>query len=73
MIQAEQPGASILPQAALAKPRLDGLRCLPPVPPRELRSLLRYNGFTVTSEYGDFNQSPFEQGSDAQLLVCRPT
>lgn len=39
--------------------------------PQELDALLRYNGFTIGSKFGDFDESPFESDSLRQILVCR--
>lgn len=40
--------------------------------PQELRLLLNVHGFTLESEFGDFDGRPFEADSETQLLVCRP-
>ena len=39
--------------------------------PQELRLLLDVHGFTLESEFGDFDGRPFEADSDSQILVCR--
>jgi SAM-dependent methyltransferase len=39
--------------------------------PQELVDLLHYNGFTVESRFGSFDQAPFNAESFQHLLVCR--
>jgi SAM-dependent methyltransferase len=39
--------------------------------PQELDALLRYNGFTIESKYGDYDETPFVSESPKQLVVCR--
>jgi hypothetical protein len=41
--------------------------------PQELRLLLHTNGFTIESEFGDFDGRPLEADSETQILVCRPS
>jgi len=41
--------------------------------PQELRFLLDAHGFTLESEFGEFDGRPFEADSDSQILVCRVT
>lgn len=38
--------------------------------PRELDTLLHYNGFVIEHKYGDYDEGPFEAASPKQLLVC---
>lgn len=39
--------------------------------PQELYSLLRYHGFVVEREYGDFHGHAFEGDCTEQVLICR--
>jgi len=39
--------------------------------PQELDELLHYNGFTVETKYGDYDQRIFQAESPKQLTVCR--
>jgi hypothetical protein len=39
--------------------------------PQELAALLRYNGFTLLREYGDWNLEPLTAASRSIIVVCR--
>ena len=39
--------------------------------PQELNLLLHYNGFTIESKFGNYNETPFDSSSPKQLVVCR--
>ncbi|RKX41844.1 MAG: class I SAM-dependent methyltransferase [Thermotogae bacterium] len=39
--------------------------------PQELDALLHYNGFTIESKFGNYDESPFVSTSPKQLIVCR--
>ncbi len=41
--------------------------------PAELSALLAHGGFRVDERWGGFAEEPFENDSDAQVLVCKPT
>jgi SAM-dependent methyltransferase len=38
--------------------------------PQEIEALLHYNGFTLHTRYGDYNETPFMPQSSRQLIVC---
>jgi SAM-dependent methyltransferase len=40
--------------------------------PRELETILHYNGFDLVERYGDFDRSPLTSESLSQILVARP-
>jgi SAM-dependent methyltransferase len=40
--------------------------------PQELAALLRYNGFTVARQYGDWDLGPLTAASPSIIVVCRP-
>jgi 2-polyprenyl-3-methyl-5-hydroxy-6-metoxy-1,4-benzoquinol methylase len=40
--------------------------------PEELALLLHYNGFSVTSQYGDWDRNPVTNASQLLILVCTP-
>lgn len=53
------------------------LRSAPPVKltlrylmPREMETLLFYNGFSVQARYGDWDGSPLTEDSDVQIYLC---
>ena len=39
--------------------------------PQELAALLHYNGFTITRQYGDWNEEPLSATSPSIISVCR--
>lgn len=39
--------------------------------PQELEALLAYNGFIVEAKFGGYDESPFQSGSEKQILICR--
>ncbi len=39
--------------------------------PREIDTLLRYNGYTIEKKYGNYDEQPFSDGAKKQLIVCR--
>ena len=39
--------------------------------PQELAALLYYNGFTITRQYGDWNEEPLSATSPSIISVCR--
>lgn len=39
--------------------------------PRELAALLRYNGFNILRQYGDWNEEPLTAASPSIISVCR--
>jgi SAM-dependent methyltransferase len=39
--------------------------------PQELAALLYYNGFTITRQYGDWNEEPLSAASPSIISVCR--
>jgi SAM-dependent methyltransferase len=39
--------------------------------PQELEALLHYNGFTIISQYGDWNLEPLTAASTSIITVCR--
>jgi SAM-dependent methyltransferase len=39
--------------------------------PQELAALLYYNGFTITRQYGDWNEEPLSATSPSIIAVCR--
>jgi SAM-dependent methyltransferase len=39
--------------------------------PKELDILLKYNGFTIEHQFGDYDLTPFTSQSPRQLLICR--
>jgi SAM-dependent methyltransferase len=39
--------------------------------PQELAALLRHNGFTITRQYGDWNEEPLTAESPSMIVVCR--
>jgi len=39
--------------------------------PRELESLLHYNGFTILEQYGDYDRSPLTAESRNIICICR--
>jgi ubiquinone/menaquinone biosynthesis C-methylase UbiE len=38
--------------------------------PQELDALLKYNGFTIETKYGNYDKQPFESCSPYQIFVC---
>jgi len=40
--------------------------------PQELAALLHYNGFTIETVYGDYDESPFQSSSPKQLVIATP-
>ena len=38
--------------------------------PRELDALLKYNGLTMESKFGNYDESPFTAASPKQLIIC---
>ena len=39
--------------------------------PKELDSILKYNGFKINAKYGYFDQSPFTSDSRIQIFICQ--
>ncbi len=39
--------------------------------PKELDTLLHYNGFVIEKKYGDFDESDFNPASPRQIVICR--
>ncbi|MFX0040569.1 MAG: class I SAM-dependent DNA methyltransferase [Promethearchaeota archaeon] len=39
--------------------------------PKELDSIIKYNGFKIYAKYGDFNQNHFSSDSKRQIFECR--
>jgi SAM-dependent methyltransferase len=39
--------------------------------PCELRAVLKYNGFEVVEEFGDFDRTPLRPGAPCHICVCR--
>ena len=42
-----------------------------PTAPQELVALLYYDGFTITRQYGDWNETPLGATSPSIISVCR--
>jgi 2-polyprenyl-3-methyl-5-hydroxy-6-metoxy-1,4-benzoquinol methylase len=40
--------------------------------PQELDVLLLYNGFTIETKFGNYDETPFDSASPKQLVVCYP-
>ncbi|MCK4637411.1 MAG: class I SAM-dependent methyltransferase [Methanomicrobia archaeon] len=40
--------------------------------PQELDALLLYNGFTIETKFGNYDETPFDSASPKQLVVCYP-
>ena len=39
--------------------------------PRELDSILNYNGFKIDQKYGSFTEEPFNSDSNWQIVICQ--
>jgi len=39
--------------------------------PKEVDTILNYNGFLIEEKYGDFDASPFTNNSGQQIVVCK--
>lgn len=39
--------------------------------PKEVDTVLKYNGFKIEHKYGDFDKTPFTNNSGQQIIVCK--
>jgi hypothetical protein len=38
--------------------------------PKEIDTLLIYNGFRIETKFGNYDETPFDSASQKQLIVC---